>query len=288
MIDSDKQFFARPITEIITSRRSVRTYLGNPLTDGLKQRISEYIKEIQARADIEARFELIDSDVALNTNGARLGTYGVIKGASSYIIPAVNIKTDNIERFGYLFEKVILFAASIGLGTCWMAMTFKGHEFAQAIGLKPDEFIPIVTPIGYPKNVTRPIDAIFRLSAGSNSRKDWNQIFFNGDFTRPLNRDESRDYTMALEMLRLAPSASNHQPWRIVKDNNTFHFYLQRTKGYRNKYVYDIQRLDVGIAMCHFELTLNEMGIKGTWLPQEPRIKNVPDETLYITSWVRE
>ena len=68
--------------------------------------------------------------------------------------------------------------------------------------------------------------------------------------------------------VRQGPSASNKQPWRILKSADRFHLYLQRTRGYRNVFtrmaqVDDMQRIDMGIAMCHFELTARELGLSG-------------------------
>jgi len=65
-----------------------------------------------------------------------------------------------------------------------------------------------------------------------------------------------------LEMVWLGPSASNKQPWRVLKANEVLHFYLQYTASYE-KMPYDIQRCDMGIAMAHFELTMDELGVGG-------------------------
>ena len=46
-------------------------------------------------------------------------------------------------------ESLILYATSLGLGTCWIGGTFKKGQFAKAIDLKGDEILPIVLPIGY-------------------------------------------------------------------------------------------------------------------------------------------
>jgi len=58
-------------------------------------------------------------------------------------------------------------------------------------------------------------------------------------------------YLDPLEMLRLGPSASNRQPWRVVKEpgREIFHLYLRRSKGY-DKLIkaVDLQRLDMGIS----------------------------------------
>ena len=83
-------------------------------------------------------------------------------------------------------------------------------------------------------------------------------------------------YSTALEMLRLAPSASNKQPWRIVRQSGRWHFCLARTAGYRAGLgekllkLEDIQRVDMGIAMCHFELALQSLGSSGRWVTKPP------------------
>jgi nitroreductase len=88
-------------------------------------------------------------------------------------------------------------------------------------------------------------------------------------------------------MTRLSPSASNKQPWRIVKDGNNFHFYLSHTKGYSKAMGFDMQRIDIGIAMCHFELTAKELGLNGKWMNVAPSIKSQDENTEYIISWIK-
>jgi nitroreductase len=92
-------------------------------------------------------------------------------------------------------------------------------------------------------------------------------------------------------MVRLGPSASNKQPWRIVRDGATWHVYIQRTPGYRNRWIVrlmnvdDLQRVDAGIAMCHFERTARELGLDGRWIVSEPPIQKPDGMTEYVTSW---
>ncbi|MBE0687725.1 MAG: nitroreductase, partial [Anaerolineaceae bacterium] len=90
---------------------------------------------------------------------------------------------------------------------------------------------------------------------------------------------------------RLGPSASNKQPWRIVQANGAFHFFIQRTKGYRNVMtrlvqIDDMQRLDIGIAMCHFELTAQELGLQGKWGIVDHGLTLADDQIEYRVSWV--
>lgn len=99
-------------------------------------------------------------------------------------------------------------------------------------------------------------------------------------------------YAEPLEMLPLGPSASNKQPWRVVQGGEAWHFYLQRTPGYgKGSLLFgvlrlaDLQRVDIGIAMCHFEMTAGEFGLKGKWEVCDPGLA-VPDAgTEYIVTW---
>jgi hypothetical protein len=46
--------------------------------------------------------------------------------------------------------------------------------------------------------------------------------------------------------------------------------------------------IDIGIGMFHFELTLNETEIKGSWKLQKPEIQDVPKNYDYIITWCEE
>jgi hypothetical protein len=87
---------------------------------------------------------------------------------------------------------------------------------------------------------------------------------------------DTGDFEIPLEMVRLSPSASNKQPWRIVKEKkkNVFHFFIKRNKMYKKNIellqLSDLQRIDIGIAMCHFELTAQEANLKGKWVEDDP------------------
>jgi hypothetical protein len=106
-------------------------------------------------------------------------------------------------------------------------------------------------------------------------------------FSSPLHEDTSGPFALPLEMVRLAPSASNRQPWRVVMNEKGFHLYLARTFGYGALFRdIDLQRIDMGIAMFHFERTALELGLKGSWHVQDPGISPLPSSTEYVVSWV--
>lgn len=280
------RFFDKPVTEVIKSRTSVRSYREESLGKDVKDRLRGFMKEVKGPFDARCRLELIDNSVAQKGEGVKLGTYGVIKGASSFFAAAIDKSARGPEQLGFVFEQLVLFSCSMGLGTCWLGGTFKKSEFAKIMDLREDELLPIVSPVGYAREKRGVVDSLFRLGAGSNNRKDWTELFFNGGFDTGLGREEAGEYSIPLEMVRLGPSASNKQPWRLVKDNDVFHFYVKRTKGYGDRLGFDIQRLDMGIAMCHFQLTAGEQGLKGEWAELEAELPKLPEDTSYIISWV--
>lgn len=282
---TDKREFGKPITEIIKARKSIRTYQKQSLPEAVKERLALYLKEVEGVFGAKVRFNLIDSSILLGNSGLKLGTYGVIKGASTFITTAVKSGDKNLEELGYMLEKVILYATALGLGTCWLGGTFHRGEFAKAMALKPDEILPIITPVGYPQAQVRPMIAILKFIAGSATRKPWQDLFFVHDFSCPLSAEDAGEYYLPLEMVRLAPSAINRQPWRIIKDMNQYHFYLQRARGMTST-GFDIQKIDLGIAMSHFELTAKELALCGHWQVKDPGVKNIQSNIEYIVSWV--
>lgn len=48
----------------------------------------------------------------------------------------------------------------------------------------------------------------------------------------------------------------------------------------------DMQRIDMGIAMSHFELAAHELGLKGKWKFREPAIAKPDELTEYTISWI--
>jgi nitroreductase len=186
-------------------------------------------------------------------------------------------------------EKNILVATHLGLGTCWLGGTFNRSASASRINKGGDEVVPAITPVGYPSDKKSLMDRTIRFFAKSNSRKAWEELFFCGDTRSPLTRSIAGTYGLPLECVRIGPSASNRQPWRCVKerDKDIFHFYISRTPGYGGIYPdVSLQDIDMGIAMCHFGVALQEMNLKGSWqnLQMAPSQRGLE----YIVSWIGE
>jgi nitroreductase len=268
--------FEKEIQEVIKERKSTRTYIRKQPDNSIILKIENYLNQLSTS---NYEFVLVKST---NSN-KKLGTYGFIKDATIFVISLLKKDFRDYEKFGYTFEKIILYVTSLGLSTCWLAGTFNKKQFADAVTLEDDFFIPIISPIGYSAEKEGFLKTLIRKQIGSDTRKPWENLFFEDTLDNPLKKDLETNYSNALEMVRLSPSASNKQPWRVIKNKNDYDFYPKRNENYSKFLKYDVQKNDIGIAMCHFELTLNEAGINGSW-----KNKSKSCESLeYISTWIQ-
>ena len=70
----------------------------------------------------------------------------------------------------------------------------------------------------------------------------------------------------------------------MVVAENGIHFYER--KSMKDSPLGDIQKVDMGIALSHFDLCMTEDNIPGGFVCREPEI-SVPEDVYYIVSWER-
>jgi hypothetical protein len=293
-MDNTPLLFNAPIIETIRRRFSCRKYAERPIDPAKQQGLQTFIEALPPGPfGARPRFGLAaaSEDDRLSLRG--LGTYGFIRGATGFILGAVEPGRKYLEDYGYLMESIILHATRLNLGTCWLGGTFTKSSFAHRIDLKTGETMPAVTALGEFILPDQPRMGLVSSTAGADRRLPWESLFFDAQTGTSLERADAGAYAMPLSMVRIGPSASNKQPWRVVKDGERWHFYLQRTPGYRRDLVKilldlcDLQRVDMGIALCHFELTAKELGLAGHWGIDDPHKPVAGAQDEYIASWVR-
>lgn len=278
--------FGKPVFDIIEARHSWRSYRDVVVPGSVKEGIRSFIAGLpDPPFGSRVRFSL--KEIGRSMGKRPQGTYGVIKGACLFLAGILKPGGMGFEDFGYLFESVILHITSQGLGSCWLGGTFDSTYFSGLSGLHEGEIIPAVSPVGYTADKRTLLDTAFVLFAGSRKRKPWSDLFFQESYGNSLERESAGAYARVLDMVRIAPSASNKQPWRIVRKDGAFHFFLTRTPGYAAMIRgADLQRIDMGIAMLHFELSAREAGLSGKWVHCSDIPAGLPERTTYVVSWV--
>jgi len=289
--------------ESIRLRSSVRSYAADALSpDEEKAMRSAFDEALPGPFGGRPRFSLVSQETA--GLGARIGTYGTIKGAPAFIVGAIQRGPCMNEDYGYCLEGIVLRAAELGLGTCWLGGSLHRGRLASLIGLADDEFIPAISPIGHASDRRSLQDLLVRRVSSAAARKPESELFFEAPpagvspaasgpeaFGKPLSREWLEGpWGEVLESLRAGPSASNKQPWRVTvsggRENPVFHLYLHEDKLY-NSVMGEVkmQNVDMGIAMRHFEAAARAQGLPGSWRRLEKSPLAVLPPEHYIASW---
>ena len=278
---------ARSLVQIIRGRRSVRAFSGEAIpAAAFTELVAACGSLTRGPLGTECRLRLLE-DV------------WTVWGARHFLAGAARNGPHALADLGRLLQELVLRACGLSLGTCWIGLGFPQQAFAEALALAPEEVLPAVVAVGLPSSRKTAYGLAARLATGASRRKPWGELFFDGNFRTPLpapSAEAANPYALALEMLRLAPSAQNRQPWRVLRDGPEakaapgqqprFHFFRQKPAGLLSSRP-DWLRLDIGIAMAHFELTLADAGARGRWSAASPApAVHLPRRTDYVASWL--
>jgi nitroreductase len=283
--------FEKSIIKTINLRVSRRAYEDREIESDKLQKITQILNtEFIGPFGGKSKFELISCEANDSSEKRKLGTYGFVRGARYFIIGILERGEKSLVDFGYSFEKIILKMTELGLGTVWLGGSFRYRQFEDCATINENEYIVATSPVGYALKKLKAFEKLIFWSIGARKRMPWSKLFFHNDFSTPLTKKQAGKYATALEMVRIGPSASNKQPWRLVKEENlnTFHFYLQLTRSKPIDNLPTMKQIDMGIAISHFELTTEEQKIRGKWTKENPKLDTLGMNLYYITSWIGE
>lgn len=263
------------VLEQVKARRSVRTFNGIRLS---MEKLDEILKMAEAAENpwhLPITWKILDAKV-------QKLSCPVITGTDTYIGGKMKRVPHAEEAFGYAFENVVLELAGQGLGTTWIGGTMDRKAFERAMDLKDDEIMPCISPLGTPAEKFSLRETLMRKGVKADIRLPQEALFFQNDFDHPVSPDDPLHDV--LELVRLAPSAVNKQPWRIVLKDDMAYFYEHHDKGYIDSAGSDMQKIDLGIAMCHFVKGIQELGKTAVFTEENPGI-TVPADTEFIAGY---
>lgn len=263
------------IVETIKGRQSVRTFEDRPLMPEDRTYVESVIGSIETPFGVPVEFRLL----SVAEHGLKSP---VVVGAHDYVAAKVDRVQGAELALGFAFETFCLRAAERGLGTVLLAASLSRKSFEKAMEVGPNEVMPVASPIGYPAAKPTLRESMMRKALKSDERLPFSQVFYSGSFGTPLSASDAGRFEVPLQMLRLAPSATNKQPWRAVVDGGIVHFFEKRS--IKESALGDIQKVDMGIALSHFCLTAQERGLEGRLVTRDPAIAT-PQGTEYIASF---
>ncbi|MCE5256978.1 MAG: nitroreductase family protein, partial [Spirochaetaceae bacterium] len=239
--------------EAISVRISTRSFDGEELSPEESEALRKLLSEAEDESDqtpFGNRVRLALAEEGGDGRPIKMGTYGLISGASAFLVPAVQKQgklAGTMEDVGWIVEKLVLALTALGYASCWIGGVFSRAKAGEVVNAAGEEIVPVVIALGWPAGRRKVADKVVAVSARARSRKPLDAIVFL------LSGDGLDDVWLAVaEAVREAPSASNKQPWRLVRlsDESRWLLFLDEDKIYNNgrKDVH-LQNLDLGIAM---------------------------------------
>ncbi len=243
----------------IRRRRSIRSYGDRPVEPSL-------LEQLLAASGAAGRLTRAPPRVALVSGVEQtrriltymVGSYGLVRNPP-YLLVGVLPKESNLARLdlGYVLEQVVLEATRLGLATCWITGSYDARRAGDIVGLAPGEVAAAVCALGYPDEGrwSRLHNRTVRRLAGGHRRKPLTEIIFSERWGERWSPDQSDPVLVSvLKYARLAPSATNRQPWRFIVRSGHVALVLVRPAP-----------IDGGIVMAHFALASAALRYAGRW-----------------------
>ena len=267
--------FEHDLSGLVRARISTRTFTHDDLDPGARASLERACALLTAGLLGEPAVFRLVSTPPWPEAGGRLSDYGFIDPSGHFLIGAVGPSPLASESYGYLLEKLVLKATDLGLDTLWVG--YFHREFFGDLHPGKDDAFPAVVIVGRGRPSLK--GPLVRLAVRAASRRSWSALFFETDFRTPLSPAGGGAWAEALELVRLAPSAGNLQPWRVAAeaDRKAFHFYVRPSnRDYERRGLHDV---DLGIALAHFELGARAAGLEGRWVRRDPGL-GLPDARM--------
>ncbi len=259
-------------------RRSRRTYLGDlvsgPGVDALEAHCAAFVPFAGARVAL-----LRNAPEEIFT-GWLLRVYGKVASPSALVFVGDARLADAAARAGYAGEAAVLEATSLGLATCWIGGGVRRDKVAALLGLAAHERVYSISALGYPTDRPTAGERATAGLVGAHKRKAAAKLAPGSEAWPPWAR-------AGVELARIAPSATNRQPWRFALEPATAPVpegalghaaRAEGAPGVRGNQAVAVRlsfegadtpviskRLDCGIAMLHFELGARGAGARGSW-----------------------
>lgn len=249
-------------------RRSVRRFRPDDLSE---EAVASLRMATESQEPLDEHVDVQVQLVPYEAVGSRsaVGAVAVADKAPWYLVGRAAPQAGRMEELGFRMEQVILAATALGLGTCWMAGFYRAAHLAERLGCAPEDILAI-SPVGLSSAGRRQAwtQAIIHGVAARNGRRRAREEFaFWQHWGEPARRESlPAEMWQALEMAQASPSWSNLQPWYfLMTENMVLALGDSRPQRGNNRPDKPYYRLDVGIAMCHFWLTLQQLGYRGRW-----------------------
>jgi len=269
------------VVDVIKKRRSCRTFKPDVLDLSVKKALESFIRDNTTVIGSD-KINLLLVEKGLESKKMKLD-YGMIQGHRTYLLGTSMATLLSRVNYGYLMEKVVLKATDLGICSCWVG--YFDAEYFNDIPVDKDFEIPAIVVVGFSKEKQTMQDKFIRFTVNASKRLPWDRLFFRYPSLSPLTPENVKLYSESLEMVCLAPSSGNTQPWRIFFDESTREFHFYKNPVNTRYEITGLHDVDMGIALAHFELTSKYNGLSGSWILHSTETIHPVSAFQYIMTW---
>lgn len=242
-------------------RHAVRAYEDRPVPEDVRKKLEREVDACNRAGNLHMSIAW-DEPEAFNSAMAH---YGKFSNVRNYLVIAGTAAPDLELRGGYYGERVVLLAQSLGLNTCWVAMTFK-KRFVRS-RLAHGEKLVIVVALGYgsTQGVAHRGKDASQVSKVAGQTPASGQVAGSGQAAGPA---APKWFLDGVEAALLAPTAINQQKFLLelragagVATGVSAGSPARTLAGAASKPVVNLKNLggpyskvDLGIVKLHFEL----------------------------------
>lgn len=265
--------------QAIINRRSVRRYREEPLDKTFLGMVDEIVE--RARPLVPGNWvRMMRRDVVSGEDLiAAMGGYGRILTPPHYLVASIVGTTAPLVDLGYRMEQIAIQMVQLGINVCFIGSLGRESNVRVRFRLNPSSRTGAFLIFGRSaESVTgRTINTAIRRARGEDTRLSATDIFYNGSFER--SGSPPRQLSKLVDAARLAPSANNAQPWRLLWHNDTLYlFVLKLNSRYGSRLVMQEYRyFDGGTCMANIMLAMESADLYGTWELLDPRQPGLPD-----------
>lgn len=209
------------LLQAMEQRHSVRSYMDKIIEGDTKEKLISFIEQCNKESGLHMQLVLNEPKAF----DGPMAHYGKFSGVKNYIALIGKKSSDLEEECGYYGEKIVLYAQTLGLNTCWVAMTYS--KIKTAFQIDEGEKLCVVIAIGYGET-----QGVSHKSKAKSS-------------VMKSNSENIKWFEDGVQAALLAPTAINQQKFMFSHEGNTVH--AKSGVGFYSK-------IDLGIVKYHFEL----------------------------------
>ncbi|MBR1811369.1 MAG: nitroreductase [Clostridia bacterium] len=215
------------LLEAMQQRHSVRAYKDQPLDGEAVAALRQAVAD--CNRDNGLHFQLlVNEPEAFQANKP---SYGNFKNCKNYLALVAPKGAD--EQVGYYGEKLTLIAQTLGINSCWVALTYKKGKADVQVSAGEKLYMVIALGYGETQGAAHKVKSIADVSDADDDAPQW--------------------YKDGLNAALLAPTAINQQKFRFTRNGDTVT--AKAGLGFYTK-------VDLGIVKYHFELGAGKENFK--------------------------